>query len=74
VEQEWADFGREVVEGSDKKFTIVADGLEPGTTYCLRLVAMSGSDQSDPSPELIIDTEQVGCGPSSEGGGCCTIQ
>jgi hypothetical protein len=35
--------------------------LNPGMTYCVRLVC----EGKDPGPELIIDTEQVGCTPKS---------
>lgn len=47
-------------EGS-KKCKTEANDLQPGSTYCVRL-ACSGMD---PGPELIIDTEQVGCTPKS---------
>jgi len=53
----------------------VAENLQPGTTYCVRLVTIdstSGEEKGSPSPELVVDTEQVGCTPKSERG-CCTI-
>ena len=40
------------------------DGLNPGTTYTLRLkVVVAANGESRPSPELIIDTEAVSCTP-----------
>jgi hypothetical protein len=44
-----------------------AEPLEPGTSYCVRLSIKDG----EPGPELVIDTEQVGCTPKSEG--CCVV-
>jgi hypothetical protein len=44
--------------------------LLPGTTYCLRLVTKDGS--LAPGPELILDTEQVGCTPKANKS-CCVI-
>jgi hypothetical protein len=46
-----------------KKVQTECNNLQPGSTYCVRLAA-SGMD---PGPELIIDTEQVGCTPKSSG-------
>ena len=45
--------------------------LEPGTTYCIRLIHRDGAPE--PGPELILDTEQVGCTPKTNKS-CCTIQ
>ena len=45
--------------------------LEPGTTYCIRLIHKDGTEA--PGPELILDTEQVGCTPKASNS-CCTIQ
>ena len=44
-----------------------AEDLEPGTTYCIRL-AKGG----EAGPELILDTEQVGCTPTPNKG-CCIV-
>ena len=41
--------------------------LEPGTTYCIRL-----SKGGEAGPELILDTEQVGCTPTPNKK-CCII-
>ena len=49
--------------------TAMAVDLEPGTTYCLRLVVPSSNMAG---PELFIDTEQVGCTPGQKNG-CCVI-
>jgi hypothetical protein len=45
--------------------------LEPGTTYCIRLISKDGTQE--PGPELILDTEQVGCTPKTSNS-CCAIQ
>ena len=45
--------------------------LEPGTTYCIRLICKDGVQE--PGPELILDTEQVGCTPKTSKS-CCSIQ
>ena len=52
--------------GSNKIITI-AEGLNPGSTYNVRLLAhdINGDVQGDPGPELIIDTETVSCTPKS---------
>lgn len=43
--------------------------LEPGTTYCIRLTSKEGALSG---PELILDTEQVGCTPKAERS-CCVV-
>ena len=50
-----------------KKVKAECNDLQPGSTYCVRLSCAG----RDPGPELIIDTEQVGCTPKSSGG--CVI-
>ena len=55
------------VKAGKKKTKAEATDLTPGSTYCVRL----SCDGMDPGPELIIDTEQVGCTPKSSGG--CVI-
>jgi hypothetical protein len=49
------------VNKSKKKFKVEATDLNPGMTYCVRMTC----PETDPGPELIIDTEQVGCTPKS---------
>jgi len=44
--------------------------LQPGTTYCLRLA--DASDNGKFGPELVVDTEQVGCTPKADKS-CCVI-
>jgi hypothetical protein len=44
-----------------KKIKAEATDLNPGMTYCVRLAC----EGKEPGPELIIDTEQVGCTPKS---------
>jgi len=58
---------RPLQEGGKKKVKTECNDLQPGSTYCVRLSAAG----MDPGPELIIDTEQVGCTPKSSGG--CVI-
>lgn len=48
--------------------------LDPGMTYCIRAVCINSDGfKGSPGPELIIDTEQVGCTPKAEKA-CCVIQ
>jgi hypothetical protein len=74
IQAPWEAAGSTVVNGNGKT-KAVASPLTPGTTYCLRLVVLSGDKASkgQPGPELIIDTEQVGCTPKADKG-CCIIQ
>ena len=70
VEQkQWKDAASTAVQVADgnKKTKTEAYDLEPGSTYCVRLVC-----NGEPGPELIIDTEQVGCTPKAEKS-CCVI-
>lgn len=54
---------------------VVLSNLQPGATYCIRLVLLdnSGLATGEPSDDLIIDTEQVGCTPNSKKS-CCVVQ
>jgi len=61
--------------------TAQATDLLPATTYCVRIAANyvpngdaspSSSPISSPSPELIVDTEAIGCTPKTES--CCVLQ
>ena len=52
------------------KTQAVATNLNPGTSYCIRLV-VAGSTKGSPGPEMIIDTEQIGCTPKQKKG--CVI-
>ena len=54
-----------------------ATDLLPATTYCLRIVPMDmdsrvSGGRGEPSPELIVDTEAIGCTPDSKS--CCIVQ
>lgn len=51
---------------------VQADNLEPGKSYQLRLVYSKGSE-SVVGPEIVLDTEQVGCTPKAEKS-CCNVQ
>ena len=74
IEQGWTDASStSVAAGSNgkKKCQAEANDLQPGTTYCVRLVCVaSNGGRGEPGSELIIDTEQVGCAPKTGGGGC----
>jgi len=54
--------------GKSKKILCVAENLNPGCSYCVRLLAhdVNGDIQGDPGPELIIDTEAVSCTPKAK--------
>mmetsp|Transcript_7695 Transcript_7695/g.8930 ORF Transcript_7695/g.8930 Transcript_7695/m.8930 type:complete len:117 (+) Transcript_7695:118-468(+) len=61
------------IEG--KMITGEAINLDPGMTYCVRSFCFdSDGSKGTAGPELIIDTEQVGCTPKSEKSCGCTIQ
>ena len=61
--------------GTNNRCRAEAFDLEPGMTYCVRLVCTDGGDgKGEPGRELIIDTEQVGCAPKSESGCGCVVQ
>ena len=46
------------------KVHVVIEELEPGTTYCFRLISKaSDGSKGEPGPELIIDTEAISCTP-----------
>ena len=50
-----------------KEITATAADLEPGTTYCVRMSCMDATGcDGDPGPELVLDTEQVGCTPKQD--------
>ena len=77
IEQQWSNVASTSIHvGSGNKTKAQAHDLQPGTTYCVRLVCVSSADGSkgEPGPELIIDTEQVGCTPKQSGGCACVIQ
>lgn len=61
-EQKIKKIGEDQLKGGKIKTAIV--DLEPGTTYAFRLVANDADGNCGaPGPELIIDTEAVGCTP-----------
>jgi len=69
VQQPWESAGGNVssVQGTSGKTKAVATNLNPGTSYCIRLVVVGGDkSKGQPGPELIIDTEQVGCTPKQK--------
>ena len=76
IEKDWSGLTSTPVSVSSDsvKSKAQAHNLEPGTTYCLRLVCIRSGSKGEPGPELIIDTEQVGCTPKQKGGCACTIQ
>lgn len=54
--------GKDLLKGANVQVAI--DELEPGTTYCFRLMAkLSDGSKGEPGPELIIDTEAISCTP-----------
>mmetsp|Transcript_9457 Transcript_9457/g.21050 ORF Transcript_9457/g.21050 Transcript_9457/m.21050 type:complete len:120 (+) Transcript_9457:78-437(+) len=59
---------KEVPQTRNNKIQTNIEGLNPGTTYTVRLRVMTSANGEEPvsgkpSPELIIDTEAVGCTP-----------
>jgi len=53
--------------GSGKTKT-VATNLTPGTSYNIRISVVAGGTKGPSGPEMIIDTEQVGCTPRQKKG------
>jgi hypothetical protein len=69
VQAPWDSAGKQAVAAQNGKTKAVASNLNPGTSYCIRLVIVAGDkSKGPPGPELIIDTEQVGCTPKGSGG------
>jgi hypothetical protein len=66
--QKWQQLTSKEVSTNSKTTKVTASGLNPGSTYCVRLVCVQGTERGEPGPELIIDTEQVGCTPKTRGG------
>lgn len=78
VQQPWETASNQSVTGGSGggggKTKVTASDLNPGTSYCIRLVVVgAGGAKGEPGPELIIDTEQVGCTPKSSSGGCLIL-
>ena len=78
IEQQWtpkpAGNTTLSVAGEGKMVTGEAIDLDPGMTYCVRASCLnSDGSKGNAGPELIIDTEQVGCTPKAEKS-CCVIQ
>jgi hypothetical protein len=62
------------VESEGKPVAGEATDLDPGMTYCVRAYCLkSDGSKGSAGPELIVDTEQVGCTPKAEKS-CCIIQ
>jgi hypothetical protein len=80
LQQDYALTGAAVVTVPAGATTAEVVDLEPGNTYCLRLLRQPalpmGGDTSAPTatfgPELIVDTEQVGCTPKTSSS-CCIV-
>jgi hypothetical protein len=71
IEQTWSDASTNaVISNAKKKCKAEAIDLNPGMTYCVRLVCVELGSKGAPGPELIIDTEQVGCAPKSSSCAC----
>jgi hypothetical protein len=76
AEHEWSNPAGTMTALANGKPKIQAEAvnLTPGMTYCIRACCIDSSGAKGvPGPELIIDTEQVGCTPKAEKS-CCIIQ
>lgn len=77
VEHEWTQVAGNTRASSkigEKLVMGEAENLDPGMTYCIRVSCLnSNASKGSPGPELIIDTEQVGCTPKAEKS-CCVVQ
>ena len=79
--QKWNDANQKSIPITDAnrhepKIVTGATDLFPATTYCLRIIPVSGDGDDDdasfePSPELIVDTDAIGCTPDPKTC-CCT--
>ena len=66
------DNARSTTVTAKKKKQATATGLEPGFPYCVRMSCVDATGRNgQPGPELVVDTEQVGCTPQQKS--CCTI-
>ncbi|EEC47983.1 predicted protein [Phaeodactylum tricornutum CCAP 1055/1] len=71
--QPWSAASTKTIRASSGKTKAEAEPLEPGTTYCVRLMVRDASGQDgEPSPQLVLDTEQVGCTPKADKA-CCIL-
>ena len=75
--QSWQEADTKIIQvvRPNDLLTVEATDLLPGTTYCVRIAPMLGvSSESvgDPSPDVIVDTEQVDCTPGAKS--CCIVQ
>ena len=70
----WEQGGSKSVSlgSAQEKLRVEADSLEPGKSYQLRLVYTKGGETVE-GPEVVLDTEQVGCTPKADKG-CCIVQ
>mmetsp|Transcript_8551 Transcript_8551/g.17845 ORF Transcript_8551/g.17845 Transcript_8551/m.17845 type:complete len:116 (+) Transcript_8551:257-604(+) len=77
IQQSWSDITGSTtvsVTSEGKMVKGEAGNLDPGMTYCVRACCLSSDgSKGNPGPELVIDTEQVGCTPKAEKS-CCVIQ
>lgn len=76
--QPWSEAESKLIRPSpsspSSKIKVEANDLLPSTTYCLRLIMVDedGKEFGDYSPDLIVDTEAVGCTPTEKS--CCVVQ
>jgi hypothetical protein len=76
VEKDWTKPAGSATVSAKSGQSIVkveAADLNPGMTYCIRAFCSNSGMKGVAGPELIIDTEQVGCTPKADKS-CCTIQ
>ena len=59
---------------SSDKIEATAEGLNPQSTYALRLIVVGkGGNRGTPGPESIIDTDSISCTPKPKSGCGCVI-
>mmetsp|Transcript_3520 Transcript_3520/g.5888 ORF Transcript_3520/g.5888 Transcript_3520/m.5888 type:complete len:116 (+) Transcript_3520:193-540(+) len=75
VQENWQDHGKtaaiDASSGSGSQ-EAVATPLNPGETYCVRLVCKNNQTTGEASKEMVVDTEQVGCTPTPDKS-CCVV-
>lgn len=72
--ENWELHGQSKAVSSRETNRVTAAGLNPGATYCVRMVCVGGGEKGQPGNELIVDTEQVGCTPKADQGCSCIVQ
>ena len=73
-EQKVKTIGAEELQKGGSVVKTAVENLEPGTTYAFRLVGKdSDGNTGAPGPEMVVDTEAVGCTPKPKSKSCSCV-